>query len=392
MPNRDVWREKARAHRGNLVLWIEQAADAGLKQANSNGVCHAITRAWIESYMQFTEDRSIFVNSFREYDDQDRLVKEAIPEDYLSQQGIYQGQVEAYNSVLASARQLAATPTDEKGRQVLRQLVDGCKRLQRDLYGNHANVERPEPGTSVVQVIGGFPVHPCYVMLSMRAGTSGHVVGFEIRPDVHVSSNYYELYEFLDANLGLFAFASRSDMMAFFLGDVWPIYAGSYAGGTFQVAVFPVALAGVGFGADVSLEAELAAMGEEAVDVVADARTQGPAISEVQVGGRWLTVQQMRETVLGAADEIAADGVKELLDRRDFPTEMFPELPLYRGPNPVRKSNTKLLAHFFDVLAGEQLAPRLGLGQRVLFIRFIHHIASQIYFDRRFRAVFHWPH
>lgn len=393
MPNRETWLEHAQAHRGHLVVWIEQAADAGLKQANSQGVCHAIVKAWIDAYMQFTEDRSMFVNSFREYNADGLRVREAIPQDFLDQQGIYQAQVEAYNSSLAMVRQLAPSLSGVEGRARLQKLIAGTRRLQRDLYGNQARVERPDAGTSIVQVVRDLPVHPCYVMLSMRTGHGGHVVGFEFRPDVHVSSNFYELYEFLDANLGLFAFSSRSDMLAFFLEKVWSlVYADRYAGCTFQIAVFPVALAGVGFGTDVSLEQEYAALGGGGGDAVAaDVRTQGAEITELQVGGRWLTVPAMRETVLGAADEIAADGVQELLARRDFPTEMFPSLPLYRRPTPMMRSNTRLLGHFFDVLAGPDLGPRLALAKRVLFLRYIHYIASQIYFDRRFRDVWVWP-
>lgn len=379
---KEEWSLAAKVHGGNLVVWIEQGTDPNLERANSNGVCHALTHDWIERYTRYRDDRSEFVNAFRD-NEGGRADGTSIPLDYISQQGLYQSQVESFNAALTSAKQLKGSmPADAR-----RLLVDSLKRQQQSLYGDSAVVTRPKAGTSIVEVVNSFPVHPCYVALSFRARGGGHVVGFEFRPDVHVSGNFPQLFEYFDANLGLFAFPSRSSLLAFFLETVWPtIYAESYAGCTFQTAVTSVALGtGVGFGSDVSLEEEV--FGSQLPQGVDAA---GGAIRRVQIGGQWKTIDEIHLVVLQCADLIAEVGVEELLAQRDFPSACFPEVIPYRVQPVQKTSNIKLLAYFLRTLASPSVASRITMAKRAEFIRYIHHIASQVYFNAQYRDSWEW--
>jgi hypothetical protein len=381
---KEEWRQRALARGGRLVVWIEQSTDPNLLAQNSSGVCHALTVAWIEHYTGFTDDRSEFVNSFRRNEGQ-RQDGTSIPRDYIEQQELYQSTVQAYNATLQTVKQLKNVPLEAK-----KQLLEGLKVQQRSLYGEKAVVTPLPSGTSVTQAVNTFPIHPCYVALSFRAGESGHVVGFELRPDVYVSGNYPEFYEFFDANLGLFAFSSRASMLDFFVQDVWPaIYADHYAGCKFRTAVTAIT-PGVGFGEDPSVEEQLAIMSGESIAPVEGVETNNGAIIRVEVGKGMRSIAQIREVVVGCLNDVARDGVEELISHRDFPTPLFPELPLYRGRVPQLGSDATLLVHFLDTLASPQVSTRMPLRRRVEFIRYIHYIGSQVQPDKRFREPWVW--
>jgi hypothetical protein len=253
MSNKETWRKLAEPYKGKIVVWIEQATDPNLQSVNSRGVCFALTHDWIENYTKYLDDRSIFVNSFRE-NEGNRDDGTSIPLDYIEQQQLYQGQINTYNSTL----NMVKSNKKELGTHAVKQLVTLLKQQQKDIYGQQASVTYHEDTTSIHEVLAGLPIHPCYVALSFRkgGGAGGHVVGFEFRPDHHVSENYPELYEYFDANLGLFAFPQRALMLEFFVKEVWKnVYATEYAGCSFVTAITGIGLGG--FGQDQSLEQEL---------------------------------------------------------------------------------------------------------------------------------------
>ncbi len=249
MPNdRDLWSGYAKQHSGNLVVWVDQTSDTGLKAVNSNGVCHALTKAWVEAYVEDLESRSMFVNSFR-----DQPKNNPIPQDYLENQAIYAQQLETYNSTLAQVK-------SSSDKEFQRKMLPLLKKSKSDLYPDGTKVSSLKAGTDVANVVLGMPHAPSYIMLSMR-GKGAHVVGFEIRPDHHVSENYPAVYEYFDANLGLFAFGKFKNMLDFFLTKVWQnLYRPSFFGCAWQVACLGVR-DGVGFtSCEKELELELAAL------------------------------------------------------------------------------------------------------------------------------------
>src|SRR5262249_24362054 len=144
----------------------------------------------------------------------------------------------------AKAYKSSEDPTAKsKNHEAFQKCLPQIKNFEKSLYGDAFEVKKWPANTNLRQVVDSFSRNPGYYMLSFRRPTGGgHVVGFEIRADIVVSENFPALYEFLDANLGLFAFGKYDGMLSFFLESVWQsLYSQKYAVCTFRTAQLQVA-------------------------------------------------------------------------------------------------------------------------------------------------------
>jgi hypothetical protein len=214
MAQLEDWRTAARAHSGSIVVWINQSAAANLKAVNSNGVCKAITMDWIASYRKYRSDRAAFVNQFRKYD-ADGNLETCIPDTYLAKQTAFTQQLaldrKAYVAAIGKYKLNPTLAGKKKVDDILRRARGGpdCRNFTKF--------------TSIDQVATALTslAKPAYCALALTE-PGGHVIGFELRSDQKVSDNFPKLYEYLDANTGLFAFGDLQKMLDFVKQKVWP--------------------------------------------------------------------------------------------------------------------------------------------------------------------------
>jgi hypothetical protein len=232
MADRKTWGETAEKYRANIVVWIDQGSDQRLRQENRGGVCRTVTKNWVDAYMDSRPARSRFVNAFRE---------NGIPEEYIEEQEQYALDIKVHNSMLMGARVLQKVNMDKKA---LASTVNTLKQSEAELHPG--DVTKYPKGSAIQPILQKISRTVGYTMFSFRPKDSdvGHVVGFELRPDLkaRMSANYPEgLFEFIDANLGLFVFKSAQTMVDFFFREVWKqLYANSFAGCSFAVEHFAV--------------------------------------------------------------------------------------------------------------------------------------------------------
>lgn len=266
---RAEWAAEARRYGGSLVVWIEQGADPGLHAANSNGVCHAMTVDWIMADTFSRAHRGRFVNAFRRYDEGDRWQSDGhVPQTYLDQQARYATNLRAYNSLVDSAQQLMRAHQAPRPAWVMTRLRTQHAAIQGFRRGVYRGFEIQRIAINgPAELPAKMASHQSYYMFSMlRPGQGGHVVGFEQRAGVNISENYPDLYEYLDANLGLFAFSRQQDMLGFFIHSVWPtVYRDAYDGGNFKLVRVALQDQSEGLDPDLDdLEAELEELEREA--------------------------------------------------------------------------------------------------------------------------------
>jgi hypothetical protein len=239
MPSRADWKEIAKGYRANIVVWIDQSSDNRLLEENRGGVCRTVTKRWVDAYMDSRPARAKFVNSFRDH---------GIPEEYIEEQEQYALDIKVHNSLLIGAKTLQAVSKDKV---FLSSSVQMLKQSQSELHPGEV-IKFPK-GSAIQPILQKIARPTGYTMLSFRPRDSdvGHVVGFEVRPDLQgqMSANFPNgLFEFIDANLGLFVFNSARTMVEFFYLEVWKRhYAKAYAGCSFAVEYFQVE-AGTGLG------------------------------------------------------------------------------------------------------------------------------------------------
>lgn len=238
MADPKAWRKKAQDNKGATVIWINQSDNKDLKEIGSAGVCFAITTDWVKQYRANRIARSEFVNSFREGMEIDPTTGEPDPDTCIPV--TYMVEQEEYSTRLRRYRQES---------KAVQKKIDEARAKQQpvpqDLVNTQAAIDAREYGTGMKQITRFIPkdgktikdavaamlanTNPAYYLLVLRRTGGAHVVGFEFRPDVVVSENYPGLFEFIDANLGLYAFPSSDNMLAFFNNCVWKeLYAAKY--------------------------------------------------------------------------------------------------------------------------------------------------------------------
>ncbi|VAW70654.1 hypothetical protein MNBD_GAMMA09-3633 [hydrothermal vent metagenome] len=248
---REEWACYAREYNGAQVVWIDQSTDTALKKANSKGVCFALTRDWVRSYRRYRIDRSKFVNSFR--DAAEINPENRIPQIYITNQQLYAAQV-AQNKRELEELMEELERRKKQGGPVPEGILATLASIRKRAYGRDL-VNLTQYKLSEIYDISFILnqmkqeglANPRYYMLTFRKkGVGGHVVGFEFRPDIHVSDNYPGLFEFIDANLGLYAFGDADKLLNFFDLRVWIELYGLKDYDSFELAEFDTGIGGLG--------------------------------------------------------------------------------------------------------------------------------------------------
>jgi hypothetical protein len=226
----DVWLEKAKANKGSPVIWINQSDNKELKEIDSEGVCFVITLDWVNQYRSNRIARSQFVNAFRDGVQIDPKTGQpdpntCIPIEYMISQSEYSSRLRRYRQELAAVMKkleealakklpIAVDVASIQDAFEAREYGPGMKQVSRF---------RKKDGKTIADAVKAMQANtdPAYYMLVFHRPGGGHVVGFEFRPDVVVSENFPGLFEFIDANLGLYAFPASDNMLAFFNNCVW---------------------------------------------------------------------------------------------------------------------------------------------------------------------------
>jgi hypothetical protein len=248
MPDIATWRDYAKANKGSTVVWINQSSNTDLKEVDSRGVCFAITRDWLTQYRANSNARYNFVNAFRDAGVEDP--NNCIPLEYVIAQDESAAEYKAAQRELRLLESQVKLATDQ-GKPVPVDLEAAREIVRRSRYGEgltaiQAFDAKDNKGIKDAIAVLQANAEPSYYMLSVRREGGGHVVGFEFRPDISASDAFPGLFEFIDANLGLYAFPSSANMLAFFGDCVWTkLYAASnYT--AFELVKFDVGAGGFG--------------------------------------------------------------------------------------------------------------------------------------------------
>jgi len=247
------WERYAAQHKGIVVAWINQPGAASIKQANSNGVCRAITRSWIDSCRGDTAAQIEFLKKFRAYGPDGKMLDANVPDEYIEQQ------VELSKAFNTSQIQFAALTKDVldanadaktklnaskqdydaallKAQQALSVLEDFVKAVQ----GGQGcfDAKRFKTVDLVIAELKNQSAQSQYYGLSMTGPSGfGHVVGFEFRSDRQPAS-----YQFLDANSGLFYFTAADDMLDFVEKKIWLAFYSNQPIGIFGLFLYDLGL------------------------------------------------------------------------------------------------------------------------------------------------------
>ncbi|HKF49962.1 MAG TPA: hypothetical protein VKB38_21545 [Terracidiphilus sp.] len=223
MPSLEDFRSRAAVHNGKMVVWINQSNSPTLKSVNSQGVCKAITMDWIVSYRGYLEDRATFVNGFRQYDESGTRVGYSIPQFYLDRQEQFTRELAAYNLRFKAMVKKVKAYTEEfpNEKDFTPALLETLKIFIRVARAGIECIRYTEPADvdAMVSTLSNLKKPGYYTLALTKPG--GHVLGFEFRPDQKAGS-FPGIFEFIDANSGLFVFGKAADMLAFFENEVWP--------------------------------------------------------------------------------------------------------------------------------------------------------------------------
>ena len=230
----DTWRGYAEKFNGSTVVWINQGDEnSTVSKANSEGVCHAIASDWLLAYRSFLSERSEFVNAFRVYDEHSRLKEYSIPKKYLDEQAELENAVKLRRTERADLVKdyTKAKEADDKGSTSITKFT---LQLAKDALKEH---DRTLIGGADCKAMGQFKAldklnefmakittpRYCAVVVSGDSKNTAHIVAFEFRPDKSAGS-FPGIFEFIDANTGLFAFRTSGEMLGFVKKYVWPMY------------------------------------------------------------------------------------------------------------------------------------------------------------------------
>ena len=245
MAKLETWEGLVKQYRGAVVAWINQAEAPNLKEVNSQGVCNAIVKDWLASYRKDQHARQSFVAKFAAKDSSGQWLNTCVPDSYIDDQ-----------QKLSDALKLSRVEVEQRQKKIA-QLKKQRKQSEADAaelelwqFAQRA-VGGPDCRTlvgkktfaSTMQVLTQIDA-ALYIALSLTgtmpkrfwefsAKSFGHVVGLEFRPA-------YNLFEFIDANLGLFAFVKRDDMLSFVQNAVWPRFYQPYPITTFALYMYEI--------------------------------------------------------------------------------------------------------------------------------------------------------
>jgi hypothetical protein len=235
-----AWKQAAKSYNGVLFSWVDQGEDTALQAANSKGVCFAMAVDFIKVCLAGKPGITNFTNDIK----QAAAVSPGtnrIPQKYIIAQNAAQADYSQYRTtILQLYNQLQNDPTRAPVIEQVRETY------YRTTFGPDLNSVVPS------QFIDNFempmrifeeiqdktqPGEGYYFFVSMRGASSGHAIAFGIRPDLSLPL-FPAVYEYFDANLGLFFFKTEQDLKNFFSIDVWIALYGSSDYNKFELCIF----------------------------------------------------------------------------------------------------------------------------------------------------------
>ena len=265
MENLDDWIGIAAKYNGIAVAWINQAGAPALKKGNVSGVCRAITLDWIAAYSAGTAEQVTFLSAFRILGSDKQLLNVNVPEKYIKPQAAYQKQLEidrvtyqrlredqdlkfkvaeTLNTQLQLKKKQGLTPDPSEDAALTNALkISGAAMNKVNefaaLIGGGPRCANQTNFNSFAEVIAALenaqpdshqttPNSEFVAMGLTGPGSSasndrfGHIVGLEFG-----WNRKPPLFEFLDANTGLFCFPTQKDMIDF-VRRVWSEFYESY--------------------------------------------------------------------------------------------------------------------------------------------------------------------
>ena len=248
--NEQEWRTKVKEHDGVLVVWVDQSTDTLLKHVNSNGVCFAMAWDFVTAYQMGSPAPFNFVNGIRDTALAPPTTNR-VPAKYLEIQDAARVILDKYKATIRTFRQQLKQAEKEKRATVVSEIKAMLTARQKVRYGpGMESVEKYDfTGSGAGAFIDIFEVMqkeakkgPRYFLLGMRktGGGGGHAVGFGFRPDLSGSDKFPQIYEFFDANLGLFVFGNEMGMDTFFTIEVMTSVYMMKDYEVFELASFPV--------------------------------------------------------------------------------------------------------------------------------------------------------
>ncbi len=243
--DKEFWKNNAKEYNGVLVVWVDQATDPLLKIGNSSGVCFAMARKFAIDYQKGAPGPYEFVNGIRDAS----LVPPGtsrIPKEYLDLQAAYQANLDQYKQSLAQLKTQIDEAELEQKKALLADLIKLKDVQVKKLYGStldafiqfkELNVIASETILDKMKAIV-TDKGPSYFVVGMRGDHGGHGIAFGFRPDLSSPPNFPGIFEYFDANLGLFVFGSEEELRKFFSLDVWSALYGTLDYNKFDIASF----------------------------------------------------------------------------------------------------------------------------------------------------------
>jgi hypothetical protein len=242
-----TWRETVKKYEGAFVVWVDQGTDPLLKANSSKGVCFAMSFDFVTAYQAGQPAPGNFVNDIRGR----ALVwpkTSRIPTKYLDIQDASRAMLNQYTDN-HDLLELELEVAEQEDKPAIQKKLDQLKEYRiKQRYGPgmelHDEFEKTD-ASAMTELFTRMKTTvtkngPSYFLVEMRGstGTGGHAVAFGFRNDLSTPS-FPAIYEFFDANLGLFVFKSDEKLADFFIRDVWRLYYSNKSYSRFSITSYP---------------------------------------------------------------------------------------------------------------------------------------------------------
>lgn len=229
----DEWKTNAADHNGKLTVWVDQESSLKIKKATLEGVCFTMSLDFALKFQEGGTSPYYFVNSIRAATAASKGTNN-VPDVYVIKQSLYLAELTAstkrINVVIAQINAAQAAHKDALKQQLtdLRNVLirnrhgaakmKAYEKFDADFILNFCDILYQKMDQQVTA--NG----PSYFLVSMvNPGKGGHAVVFSQRPDISCTG-FPGVYEYFDANFGLFIFPSKKDLTEFFTNCVWAYY------------------------------------------------------------------------------------------------------------------------------------------------------------------------
>lgn len=244
--DKQTWRTYVESYGGEFLVWVDQSTDPELKAQNSNGVCAAMALDFVTAFQTGQPGPYKFVNGL--------LLAPLlaptytrIPAKYLEIQASLQAMQISFLNTLAKLKdELNRAKTNDKPEieakinkflnDVLYTKNPGMKSYDRFIETNKAMV-----GMDIMNKMRDAETKngPSYFLVEMY-GTKAHAIAFGFRKDLTKGNKFPAIYEYFDANFGLFVFNSITNLIKFFNNEVWQkVYSPLFDFSEFIIVTFP---------------------------------------------------------------------------------------------------------------------------------------------------------